>query len=257
VGKASSESRGHPGTAYFRDIAATLGAAYLRYDFTRGTAQEADFLEEVLALPAGARILDVGCGPGRHALELAARGYAVTGIDISPRFLEIARTEAANRELQVAFFECDARQMPFADEFDAVISICQGGFGLMGDDDALILKRMAEAAKPGSAVALTAFSAFFDASGMREEASFDVDKGVVFESMLVRDEEGKEHSFDAWTSVFTPRELRLLAIGCGLIPENVWSVSPGDFARRTPDLEHYEFMLVARRPSASASRHAT
>lgn len=238
----------HPGTPYFKDVAAALGSAYLRYSFTKGTTQEIDFLIELLDLPAGARVLDVGCGPGRHAIELAARGYAVTGIDVSPRFIEIAADSARERGVQLALFEMDAREMPFGDEFDAVITICQGGFGLMGDDDALILKRMTDAAKPGGRVVATAFSAFLAAQTDQNEATFDVDRGVMYEKMTVRDEKGAEHSFDAWTSVFTPRELRLLAIGCGLIPEHVWSVSPGDFARRAPDVEHYEFMLVARRP---------
>lgn len=238
----------HPGKPYFKDVAAILGGAYLRYDFTRGTDQEVGFLEDVLDLPPGARILDVGCGPGRHALALAEHGYAVTGIDVAPRFIELAREAAKERGVTPSFFECDAREMPFVDEFDAVISICQGAFGLMADDDALILKRMAEAAKPGARVAVTAFSAFYEARADRPEATFDVDAGVVQETMTIRDEQGAEHLVDAWTSVFTPRELRLLAIGCGLIPENVWSVSPGDFARRPPDLDHYEFMLLGRRP---------
>ncbi len=239
----------HPGTPYFKDIADALGSSYLRYSFTKGTDQEVEFLDELLGLAPGARILDVGCGPGRHSIALAERGYAVTGIDVAPRFIELARAEAERRGVNVAFFECDARAMPFGDEFDAAITICQGGFGLMGDDDALILKRMRDAVKPGGTVVATAFSAFVEAGAMREDAEFDVDRGVVYERMTVRDEHGTEHGFDAWTSVYTPRELRLLALGRGLVPEAVWSVSPGDFARRTPDVEHYEFMLVARRPT--------
>jgi hypothetical protein len=65
----------------------------------------------------------------------------------------------------------------------------------------------------------------------------------------VKDETGGDHPVELWTSVYTPRELRLLAIGVGLVPEHVWSVAPGDFARRPPDLERPEFMLVARRPA--------
>lgn len=238
----------HPGDPFFKDVGDTLGAAYLRYSFTKGTAQEVAFLLDLLDLPAGARILDVGCGPGRHAVEFARAGLAVTGVDVSRRFLEIAAEAARAAGVGASFFDVDARQMPFDDEFDAVVSICQGGFGLMGKDDSLVLKRMAEAAKPGGRVVLTAFSALFEAAHRRPDATFDVDHGVVHESTTIKDEDGADHAVDLWTGVYTPRELRLMALGCGLIPEEVWSVEPGDFAKRTPDLEHPEFMLVARKP---------
>jgi hypothetical protein len=55
-----------------------------------------------------------------------------------------------------------------------------------------------------------------------------------------------------WTGVYTPRELKLLSIGVGLIPEAVWSVEPGHFARNDPDLDHPELMLVAVRPEGAA-----
>ncbi|MFP5297705.1 MAG: SAM-dependent methyltransferase [Actinomycetota bacterium] len=238
----------HPGEPFFREVGDTLGEAYLRYSFTKGTAQEVSFLLEVLDLPPGARLLDVGCGPGRHAVEFAKAGLAVTGVDVSRRFLEVAAQAARTAGVSAAFFDVDARQMPFDDEFDAVVSICQGGFGLMGKDDALVLKRIAEAAKSKGVVVLTAFSALYEASHRRPEAAFDVDKGTVHELSVIRDESGAEHAVDLWTGVYTPRELRLLAIGCGLIPEHVWSVEPGNFARRSPDLDHPEFMLVARKP---------
>ncbi|HEU4480649.1 MAG TPA: class I SAM-dependent methyltransferase [Actinomycetota bacterium] len=244
----NEDARPHPGHPYFAEVAEKLGAAYLRYSFTKGTDQEIAFLLEVLDLPEGARILDVGCGPGRHSVPLARAGLAVTGVDVSRRFLDLAAAAARAAGVGASFFEVDARRMPFEEEFDAVVSICQGGFGLMGKDDALVLRRMAEAVKPGGIVVLTAFSALYEAKHARAGATFDPDAGVVHEVTAIKDEAEQEHVVDLWTGVYTPRELRLLSLGVGLVPEEVWSVEPGDFARRPPDLEHPEFMLVARRP---------
>ena len=60
---------------------------YMDNSFTKNTVEEAEFVLEELGLPAGGRILDVGCGTGRHAVELARRGYRVTGVDISSGML--------------------------------------------------------------------------------------------------------------------------------------------------------------------------
>ncbi|MGH2754800.1 MAG: class I SAM-dependent methyltransferase [Actinomycetota bacterium] len=238
----------HPGTPYFADVAEKLGAAYLRYSFTKGTEQEVAFLLDLLDLPEGARVLDVGCGPGRHSVALAQAGLAVTGVDVSRRFLSLAAERARAAGVAAAFFEVDARQMPFDDEFDAVVSICQGGFGLMGKDDALVLRRMAEAARKGGVVVVTAFSALFEATHPRDGATFDPDTGIVHERTTVKDEAGDDHEVDLWTGVYTPRELRLLSLGVGLVPEHIWSVEPGDFGTRPPGLDHPEYLLVARRP---------
>ena len=79
---------------WFEPIAEHLGAAYLRYSFTKGTRQEIEFLVPALRLEPGMRVLDVGCGPGRHACALAERGVAVHGVDISARFVERATASA-------------------------------------------------------------------------------------------------------------------------------------------------------------------
>lgn len=242
----------HPGSPYFAEVAERLGKSYLRYSFTKGSDQEVGFLLDLLKLPRGARVLDVGCGPGRHAIRLAQAGLSVTGVDVSSRFLELAAEAARAAGVRPSFFEVDARRMPFEDEFDAVISLCQGGFGLMGADDSLVMKRMAEALRPGGKLVMSAFSALFEARHPRDEADFDADHGMVHELAKIRNESGAEESMDLWTGVYTPRELRLLSIGVGLVPEHVWSVAPADYARRKPDLEHPEFLLVARKPAGGA-----
>ncbi|MDQ3758112.1 MAG: class I SAM-dependent methyltransferase, partial [Actinomycetota bacterium] len=141
---------------WFEPVAEHMGEAYLRYSFTKGTEQEADFLVDVLALTPGDRVLDVGCGPGRHAHALARRGMHVVGVDISEPFVDLASRDAPPT---ATFQRCDARDLPYDDEFDAVISVCQGAFGLVGEQDQSVLAGMARAVTGDGTgrVALTAF----------------------------------------------------------------------------------------------------
>jgi SAM-dependent methyltransferase len=242
---------------WFEPVADHLGAAYLRYSFTKGTDQEVAFLVDALAIRPGDRLLDVGCGPGRHAHALGRLGIRVHGVDISQRFVDAASVGAPSG---VTFERVDARRMDFVDEFDVAISLCQGAFGLVGagpgtdtatnviDPDGEVLAGMARAVRPGGRVAVSAFSSYFMVRFLEDHDSFDAARGVNHERTTVRSEAGEDLDVDLWTSCFTPRELRLLAHGCGLQVDHVWSVTPGGYERREPDLDHAEFLLVARRP---------
>ena len=240
-----------PERHWFEDVADHLGAAYLRYSFTKGTEQEVAFLVDALGLGPGRRVLDVGCGPGRHAHALARRGIEVVGVDISERFVDLARAGAPSG---ATFLRADARRLAFDAEFDAVISLCQGAFGLSHapgaglDPDAAVLDSMARALRPGGVLALTAFSSYFQVRFLDRPDQFDAESGVHHEVATVRDEAGVEAPRDLWTTCFTPRELRLLLTAAGLATGAVWAVEPGDYARRPPDVDHPEFLAVARKP---------
>jgi SAM-dependent methyltransferase len=236
---------------WFESVAAHLGRAYLRYSFTYGTENEIDFLVEALALEPRMRVLDVGCGPGRHAYELARRGIEVHGIDISERFIELA---SATAPTGASFERADARNLQYDSEFDAAISLCQGAFGLAAgpepsrdllDPDRAVLTGMARALKPGGRIAVSAFSAYFQVQYLEEGNEFDAAAGVHREVFTVKDEAGEEADFDAWTSCFTPRELRLLAAASGLRVVDIWSVSPGDYSTLPPSIATPEFLLLA------------
>ena len=109
------------------------------------TRAEADFLWKSLHLAPGMRVLDVPCGDGRLALELAARGCRITGVDISSGFLAAAADSARERGLDVAWREADMRDLPrdWNEEFDA--AYCAGSsFGFLGDSgDAAFLEAVA------------------------------------------------------------------------------------------------------------------
>jgi SAM-dependent methyltransferase len=246
-----------PRDHWFEDLADHLGGAYLRYSFTKGTEQEVSFLVEALGLEPGMRVLDVGCGPGRHAHALGRRGIEVHGIDISERFVQLARAGAPPG---VTVERADARHLQAVGVFDAVISLCQGAFGLADggadagrtvplDPDAAVLDGMARALRPGGRLALSAFSAYFQVRWLDpDRGSFDADRGVNHERTVIKDESGAEAEVDLWTTCFTPRELRLLVARSGLDLQHLWSVRPGAYGPNPPDLDHEEFLVVARRP---------
>jgi 2-polyprenyl-3-methyl-5-hydroxy-6-metoxy-1,4-benzoquinol methylase len=96
---------------FYEEIGDFLGENYLNYGFTKGTIQEVDFLFELMNLQAGASILDVGCGPGRHSLELARRGFNPLGVDISSSFIELACNKATEEKLNAEFIVADARHL--------------------------------------------------------------------------------------------------------------------------------------------------
>lgn len=85
------------------------------------TRKEVKFICRVLNLRKGAKILDLACGPGRHALELSKKGFDVTGVDFNKQFLEIANKEARKKGLPLKLIQSDMRSLLFQDEFDAVI----------------------------------------------------------------------------------------------------------------------------------------
>lgn len=230
---------------WFEDLADHMGAAYLRYSFTKGTAQEVDHLVQALSLQPGDRVLDVGCGPGRHAHELARRGMVVHGIDISERFIEIAAEAAPDG---ATFERRDARHLTFDAEFDAAICLCQGAFGLMtaSGEDAVVVDGMSRALRSGGRLALSAFNAYFVVK-YHEDAEFDADSGVSHERTEIRSEAGDAKSADLWTGCYTPRELRLLLDAHGLTVHRISSVEPGAYGDEPPTVESAEFLVLASR----------
>lgn len=237
-----------PSGPWFNEIAKFLGKAYLRNAFTKGTEQEVDFLVDALGLDEGERVLDVGCGPGRHALALARRGMNVVGVDLSEDFIVLARKAAAAEGVPARFDVLDVRDLAYEREFDAAVCLCQGGFGLLGGrDEPAVFERIAAALRLGGRLALTAFSAAFAARFLEDGETFDLATGVLHERATVRNEHGVEEVFDAWTTCFTARELELLARGANLDVDGVYGVTPGRYGTAPPTLDHPELLLLARR----------
>lgn len=118
------------------------------------TRLEIDFLQRGLMLQTGSRVLDVPCGFGRHSLELAYRGYRVTGVDLSPQMIEEGRTAAVQAGLAIEWRIADMRDLSWESEFDA--GFCLGNsFGYLdADGTRAFVQAVSRALKPGARLAL-------------------------------------------------------------------------------------------------------
>lgn len=235
---------------WFESVARYLGDSYLKYSFTKGTKQEIDFLVEALPLVGGDRVIDIGCGPGRHCNELAIRGYRAFGIDISETFIEQASASAVEG---ASFRRLDARllqdEIELHGKFDVAICLCQGAFGVMLDDseDLDVLRGAAAVLRPGGLLALSAFNSYFSIRH-HTDAQFDVDRGVSHERTVLRNPAGEEMETDLWTGCYTPRELRMACSIVGLEVVRIYGVEPGKYGLIEPSVDLPEYLLVARKP---------
>jgi SAM-dependent methyltransferase len=95
-------------------------------------ARDADFLQAHWELPPAAQILDVPCGEGRVALELAGRNFRLVGVDISAGLIQAARQQSEQQQLPVEWYEGDMRALPWNQAFDA--AYCWGdSFGYLDE----------------------------------------------------------------------------------------------------------------------------
>lgn len=146
------------------------------YIFGRDVSQEVDFLIELMDLETNEAVLDVASGAGRHALELARRGFGkVTAIDLSDQLLEIGRKTAEQAELELTFQKGDPRKPAAKEAFDAAIVLGGGAFGLMDSDaeNLDILEATFAALKPGGRIALSAMNLLFLLRQREDLSGFD------------------------------------------------------------------------------------
>jgi SAM-dependent methyltransferase len=227
---------------------------YDEMDFTKSTVQEVDFVLEELSLKQGASILDVGCGTGRHSVELAKRGYAVTGIDLSSKMLAKAAGKAKAAGVHVKLIRADATQFMLPQKYDGAICLCEGAFGLLGHrDDPLnqplsILRNISRSLKPWAKAVFTVLNGTFM---IRKFKNKDIAEGrfdplTMVESSECAPQEGLP-PIAVRERAFVPTELVLLCRLAGMSVLNIWGGTVGNWGRRSIDLDEIELMIVARK----------
>jgi SAM-dependent methyltransferase len=225
---------------------------------TQLALQEVDGMVELLGLAPGSRVLDVCCGYGRHAIELAKRGHQVTGVDLSPLQIEAARENAQAAGVEVDFVVGDAREMGYREAFDVTLNLFTS-FGFFEDeaDNLAMLASIARASAPGGRLLLDLWNREKQirdfrpleveerADGVRIEKrwAFDAWGGRLNWRNQVTFPDGRverwEHSIRAYTLV----ELRQMLEQVGFKLERVY----GAFDGRAYTLDAPQMVLVARK----------
>ncbi len=125
----------------------------VKLPWAQKTGSEVDRVLRILQPAGDERILDLGCGTGRHALELTRRGFSVVGVELLEANVAVAEATAAEQALDTEFVQADLRELEFDAEFDVVLSLNDGAIGYFEseDDNMRTFEVIARALRPGSA----------------------------------------------------------------------------------------------------------
>jgi len=245
---------------WYEELFENYAEGYDREVFTQGTTGEVDFIEAEAGGDRRKRILDVGCGTGRHAVELARRGYTVTGIDLSENQLRKARAKAVEAGVKVDFIRADAREFRMDAAFDLVIMLCEGAFPLM-ETDAMnfrILENATRALKPGGKLIFTTLNALFplfhsvkeflNANGQRtRDLTFDLMTFRERSSLDIKDDDGNPRTVVGDERYYTPSEVTWLlqSLGCRA---DIHGAKLGRFSRADAlTTEDFEMLVIAEK----------
>jgi ubiquinone/menaquinone biosynthesis C-methylase UbiE len=239
-----------------------------KYDkecYVQGTLGECNFIEQEIKQDKSLNIIDIGCGTGRHSIELAKRGYRITGIDLSESQLKRAREKAKEQGVKVDFQKHDARATPFKDEFDLAIMLCEGGFSLMETDEMNfeILKSATKSLKNNGKFIFTTlnglFPLFHSVKEFYESAGKEggsVCKSISFDLMAFRDHNRVEFEDDAGNKkvlecnerYYVPSEITWLLHSLRFKKIEIFGAKLGAYSRKDKlSPEDFEMLVVAEK----------
>ncbi|MBL8048647.1 MAG: methyltransferase domain-containing protein [Chthonomonas sp.] len=243
-----------PVPSNWREFFDLQAPTYDQNDFTKNSRVEVQFLLEQAQTPAGGRVLDLGCGTGRHAAIFAEQGFAVTGVDFSPGMLAEARRKAPD----ATWIEADIRPWRSEKPFDLVLLLCESPLNLTGHDEDPVahamacLRSMADNLAPGGTAIFTALNAFAQVRAMRQE---DVDAGA-FDPVTMLAEYMNDMNTPAGMQtvfirerLFFPSELVAMAFHSGLNVSAVYGGTAGEWGERALRLDEIEALYIAKKRS--------
>ena len=250
---------------WYESLFENYGQKYDNESFTQGTNGECDFIEKEINYNKKLRIIDIGCGTGRHSIELTERGYNITGIDLSGYLLEKAREKAEKKGLQIDFLNYDARKLPFESEFDVAIMLCEGGFPLMETDEMNyeILKNVSKSLKEKSKFIFTTLNGLFplfhsindfhanegsEGNATYNSQGFDLMTFRDYNITKVVDDNGVEKELECNERYYVPSEIAWLLKSLGFTKIDIYGAKLGAFSRDDKlTTDDYEMLVIAER----------
>ena len=230
---------------------------YLEFDDHAETDTEVAFILEVLDLEPEDRILDVGCGYGRHLIPLSLGDRAAVGLDLSPVMLNAARHAAARAGISVPLVRADMACIPFLEAYDAALSLFSSfGYFDAEDENFLVLKNAADALVQGGQFLIeTANRDFlirhltpaqvYRPGGMvvLEERQFDSQTSRSRVDVTIY-KDGDETNLFHSIRLYTFTELQMLLGAVGLETQAVWGdFRGGDYTSDSPHM-----IVLAQKP---------
>ena len=239
-----------------------------KYDeecYVHGTIGECDFIEQEINHYKNLKIIDIGCGTGRHSIELAKRGYQITGIDLSESQLARAREKAKEAGVTIDFQKHDARTLPFDSEFDLAIMLCEGGFSLMETDEMNfeILKNATKALKDNGKFIFTTLNGLFplfhsvkefyesaaqEGNSACKNCSFDLMTFRDHNTVAFEDDAGNKKELTCNERYYVPSELTWLLKTLGFKKIDIFGVKLGAYSRNDKlTSEDFEMLVISQK----------
>lgn len=245
---------------WYIDLFKNYAEAYDKESYTAGTVGEVDFLEAEINSNKSSAIFDVGCGTGRHLLELKKRGYDnIFGFDLSTDQLLGAKRKAAANNLNLNLFCANAVKFKVKKKFDLVTMLCEGSFPLMETDELNfdILKNISEIVKPGGKFIFTTLNALFpiyhstkefiaENSGtafLPVENNFDLMTLRDFTEFDVLKDDGSRQVLQSNERYYMPSEITWLLKSLGFEDICISGAPLGEFSKR-PKLTNNDFEML-------------
>ena len=218
--------------------------------------EEVTNLISLLRIDPGASVLDLCCGPGRHSLEFARRGYSVVGVDRTRKYLQKARRLAKKEELEIEFVQEDMRSFCRVDSFDAAVNLFTS-FGFFEDikDDEQVIKNVHRSLKEGGVFLIDVMGKERLARIFRERDWYEINGATMLEERKITKnwswienrwimlKTGKAEEFKLSLRPYSAVELTTLLSSCGFNTIEVY----GDLGGAPYDHKAKRLVVVAQK----------